>query len=927
MDLEKFRLKLKDYCRQTGNLQKALAQELGLNYSVLSNKLNGTSNARLNQPEIKQIVKTLLDWGAFNSQSEVIEFLELAGLNRASFSTDEWKAAPLKDLIDDSPAAFGSKVTPSPQNSAVAPPPKIPTAVNPADSVIGLTIPPTPLIGRDGEIEAILKLLRQKQTRLVSLLGPGGVGKTRLAGEVARQSLGSYRDGIYYVKLAPINDPALVSPTIAQLLMLKEQQGQTPLSILKKFLHDKEILLVLDNLEQIAKAAEQIGELLEAAPQLKILVTSRILLRLEGEQIFEVPPLPLPNPSGLQTVAPSELVENLLDNPAVQLFIQHSQNARPNFSLSPENLLAIAQICRQLNGLPLAIELATSRLKILSPQSLLTRLGGEETEFGQESHLLKFLVGGPQNLPARQQTIRQTLDWSYNLLEPAEKKLFARLGVFAGGCTLEAAERICNLPGEDDLEVLASMEQLVDKSIVRSREEHNGEIRFVMLQMLREYALEKLATDPAEQTRLYRQMASYFLELAEEAALYLHGPDHAIWVSRLEAERHNTRVALGWLADQASHEPEAAELAGRMVIGLYRFWWLNNYYSEGRTWLEKILVYRQHISKITLARLYHALGQMKWDQGEREAAVISYETSLALWRELGDKKGLCGVLDGLGFALNKLGNTPKALEYHRESLVIWRELGDQRNIAMSLYNQAVAEQQQGNHQLAKPLFEEALELFLPTKDIWGLELALMRLVHLTDTIPQTERLRLFYEENLVACRKYDDLRGVAISVRALAHLASKQNQHLKAAALYEESLQLFRRLNDQRATLRTLYFLGWEKLLLDEHTQPLELFSELLQSYHLLEDLAAIAIALIGFGVAASKAEQPELAAELLGLAQTLQSRTRLPLITRFRNSYEAALAISETQLNKPTFKEAFERGRSGEIGQIKSRLANLPVN
>ena len=425
-----------------------------------------------------------------------------------------------------------------------------------------------PFIGRERELEALKVLLQRPDVGLLTLLGVGGTGKTRLALQVAADLLDSFPDGAWFVNLAPITDPALVVPTIAATLSVTESGSQPLVETLKHYLRDKQLLLVLDNVEQVIAAADDLARLLGVAAKVKVLATSRVALRLYNEQEFPVPALALPD---LKRLPP---IERLSQYEAVRLFIQRAQAVKPDFQITRANAPAVAEICVQLDGLPLAIELAAARTKLLTPQAMLQRL----------SNRLSLLTGGARDLPARQQTLRAAIDWSYSLLDPAEQTLFAQLAVFVGGCALGAVEAVCNAEGELQIDPFDGLASLLDKSLLRQEEGTQDESRFVMLETIREYAHERLeATHNAEGLR--QRHAQYFLELAKTAAPEVQGPQSAEWLERLECEHGNLRAALRWTLERSEAE-RALEFSG----ALGHFWLLRGHIDEGRRWVEAALV-------------------------------------------------------------------------------------------------------------------------------------------------------------------------------------------------------------------------------------------------------------------------------------------------------------------------------------------------
>src|SRR5829696_5077666 len=464
----------------------------------------------------------------------------------------------------------------------------------------------TPLIGREREIDEVCRRLRSPEVRVLTLTGPGGAGKTRLALQTGADLLEEFEDGVFFVSLATIIDPELVPSTIAGSLGLKEGAGQSLTETLEGYLQQKHLLLILDNFEQVLEGAPVVGELVRACPRLKVLTTSRIPLRLYGEREYPVPPLELPDPVHLPSL------ERLTQYEAVRLFVQRARAVKPDFEVTNQSAPAVAEICVHLDGLPLAIELAAARTKLLPPQALLSRL----------SNRLKLLKGGARNLPARQQTLRATIDWSYDLLTEEEKIFFGRLSVFSGGHTLEAAEEVCDPEG--NLDVLEVVGSLLEKSLLRREQGADGEPRFVMLETVHEYAREKLE-ESGEAEEVKRRHAEYFVALAEEAHPELKGQDQLEWLQRLEAEHDNTRAALTWALRQ-----EKVELGLRLAGALQRFWWTRGYDSEGRRWLEGALAMDGRGSVESRAMALAGVGALASHQGDFDRAEEALVEGLEL---------------------------------------------------------------------------------------------------------------------------------------------------------------------------------------------------------------------------------------------------------------------------------------------------------
>jgi len=649
-----------------------------------------------------------------------------------------------------------------------------------------LPVSRTGFVGREKEAATAKELLLRQDVRLVTVTGPGGIGKTRLAVEVASGLMERFPGGIHFVPLSPLSNPGFIASAIVQTLGIREAGGQSPLELLKKNLQDSVLapmLILLDNFEHLVQAAPIVAELLAMGPNLKILVTSRAPLHIYGEHEFPVPALALPDVRSLPSV------ELLLQCPAVVLFVQRAVAAKPDFELNKENAHAVTEICARLDGLPLAIELAAARVKVLSPSSMLTRLASR----------LQFLTGGARDLPQRQQTLRAAMDWSYDLLNAAEQKLLQRLSAFVGGCSLEGAEAVCNTKGDLNLDLLDGMASLVDKSLLQQVEQAKGESRFVMLETIREYALEKLRAS-GEEASTKRAHAAYCLVLAEEEVTEQSGAEGAEWLERFAFEHDNFRAGLEWLTETGD-----ADWGLRLGTALFRFWEIREYLAEGRDRLGRLLKLAGAAAPTKArARALFAAGVLAGAQGDYASADRLIGESQDIARRLGDNAGVAVSLNALAVFARDRGDVAAAHSLFEQSLALWRALGDLKAVAQALSNLANVDKLQGDFARARTLYAESLSIFRGLRDRAGVAWSLNYQGDVARDQGDSAAARTLYEQGLAIFSELRDRWGIAGTLADLGNLAREQQDCPTAQSFYRESLRIFRELDHKRGIARLL---------------------------------------------------------------------------------------------------------------------------
>jgi predicted ATPase/DNA-binding CsgD family transcriptional regulator/transcriptional regulator with XRE-family HTH domain len=798
----------------------------------------------------------------------------------------------------------------------------IPSSPTPSQATVfhlSVPTPTTALIGRVQDVFAVRHMLGRDAVRLLTIVGPPGIGKTRLSLQSAVELHAAFSDGVAFVSLATIADPGLVIATIARTLGIQESNSRPTMEQLKAFLRPQQMLLVLDNFEQVAQAAPELSELLAAAPRLKLLVTSRVGLQLYGEHKFQTPPLAVPD---LATLLP---VAELVAVPAVALFVQRAQAAVPDFALSPKNAAAVAELCVRLDGIPLAIELAAARIELYSPAALLARLNDR----------LALLTAGAQDAPARQRTLRATLEWSYLLLRPDEQAIFRRLGVFVGGWTAEAAEAIGDQVGDQAGPAASAngsrvattptvadvLLRLLNHSLVQRVKTGDETVRFTMLETIREYALEQLQAS-GEAEAIYRRYVHFFLALTETAAPKLKSAARVDWFGRLDAERDNLRAALAQSRTMAGGD----ELALRLSAALWPYWWALGYHHEARSWLETTLAQSSALahSRANAEGLMGA-GLLLAYQGDYSAARRYSEQSVALWRELDDRLGLAHALRELaGVWRWAEGYCAGQSALYDEAIALYREVNDVWGLALALNDIGAAARVAGRTAEAREWLEQSLALFRSSDDTASAAFPLLNLAILASQQGHDALALTWAEESAAIFRQIGNTLNLAISVWLLGKLLAFQGDYRLAQTFLQESLEMHRGMGAKQGIAECLRELGYIALRQGHLRQAATHLDEGWQLAVEVRRLDLAASCLVGLAGLHQAAGEPQRAVLLLGAADALQELSGRPVHQMDRIQNERILASVRAQLGEAPFAAAWREGRTMDATALMSLSPSL---
>ncbi len=804
------------------------------------------------------------------------------GLSRAPHPDTIALLAEALALTGSERAAFLAAAHPQPSSAAAA------------LELLPLPVVLSPLIAREREEAALVHLLQRDAVRLLTLTGPAGVGKTRLALQVARTARESFADGVLFVSLAAIREPRLLVLAIAQALGLQENRQQQAVQILIAALRERHMLLVLDNCEQVPGAAGQLLELLAHAPRLKVLATSRARWRIRGEQVFPLAPLAVPDLGA--TLSPRELEQY----GAVALFLQRVRALQPDFQLSAAQAPVIAELCARLDGLPLAIELAAARFPLLPPQQLLDRLGTAAAPTA-----LRVVSGQLADLPERHQSLRGAIGWSFDLLNEPEQRLFRRLSVFVGGAALEAILAVCADAGEDESQLLEYLEALLAQSLVRRAVQ--DERRFDLLETIREYGLEQLAA-AGEEPALRARHARWMLAFAERETLHLAGPGQAGALAHLKQEIDNLRAALRWLRDHDELE-QSLQLAG----ALWRFWLRQGALSEGRDWLERLLARAEQggaAPTLAHARASYGAGVLAAEQGDYARAIALAGQCTRLAEQLGDQQLQARALNLRGNVAKYQGEFAQAAQCFEASLALFRGLQENASIAMMLNNLATLAQERGDYARARALQEESLALKRGQGDQRGMAVALLNLGDIARDEGRLAEARACAGESLALFEQLADEKGIALALNNMGEAVFLQGDDEQANAWVQESLKRSERMGDQWTMAVALHNVGRLAGIAGDADAAARAYHQSLQVYVRERSQSGMVECLEGL-IALYAATDPLRGARLYGLTTGWRERTQTPLPPTDAPPLVQAAAALRAALGEAGFAQACTEGQA----------------
>jgi predicted ATPase/class 3 adenylate cyclase len=784
-------------------------------------------------------------------------------------------------------------------------PAEFPPLVSPNVTPHNLPVQLTSFVGREHELAELRTLLLRTDVHLLTLTGTAGTGKTRLAQQLAEDLLPEFPRGVFFVPLASLHDPRLFLSTVGEAIGVRDVPGQPLLVTIVDALQAHGVLLVLDNFEHVMSEARVIGELLSTCASLKVLVTSREVLHLAGEHVFALSAMAVPDPDDRLSS------ERIAEYDAVQLFTERARAARPAFSLTPLNAPTIAAICSQLDGLPLAIELAAARIQLLPPDALLTRLR-QPFEQGQ-----MLLAGGGSDRPERHQTLRNAIDWSFGLLKPWEQQLFRQLAVFSGGFTLHAAEAICDADADLRPHVLEGIASLIDKSLLQPTEDLTFEARYQMLHTIREYGLMQLEAG-GDPDSIHARLAAFLVELAELAEPELTGPRQVEWLNRLESEHDNLRAALQWCGDQ--HD---VKLSLRLASALWRFWSTRGYVREGLRWLEAAVEDPNACSTLLLAKALNGAANLAREQGDYRVAERLHTRSLEIAREHDDRRATAEALNNLGLIALYQGRGELAQRYCQEGLTLFRENGDQGGIAAALNNLGNVARERGDSDMAEHLHDESLAVRRALGDKRGVALSLNNLANIVLNKGDYWRAAALHQESLELRRELGDRAGVATSLNNLGNVARAQGDAKAARAYYEETLSMRRELGDKRRVAAALINLGLVERDLGQRDQAAMLLAESLMLRRELGDRPGMNAALNSLrSLAQNRVDDAARVYYEETLALRREANDRAGVAAALASLGNIARVQGNTRMARACYEESYAARR--ELGDLRGAAATL---